>query len=353
MPAPRKTHGLHPPEAPMTKDFLLGCHGRGAQHIPGQPMTIDEKFRLVKESGVFDFFDRLPQPGEEKAYLKAAEKYDLPMKTGLWTYHKGKDEERLLTNLRLAKDAGGEIHNIMLYTHHADGHPISDAEVVEFYLYAYEQAHKVGIEITFEIHIEMWSEDFRRVIPVARLVRKHGVPFNAQLDHSHVILKLESAEEQDLSGIREDVEAGRVVLDPFAPRSIFDDWFEENILLWASMRPVAPNGPKNLWAKHPDGRLGPACQYPFVKPKPGEWHSPWYAYKLEPSKEALRKALSYHLTHGESPLRYVSTEMINMLDYGMNARYNHFEHNLACGRWIKATWQQMKAMYAAGVPLAV
>jgi hypothetical protein len=42
----------------MTKDFLLGCHGRGAQHIPGQPMTIDEKFRLAKASGVFDLFDR-------------------------------------------------------------------------------------------------------------------------------------------------------------------------------------------------------------------------------------------------------------------------------------------------------
>jgi len=331
----------------MTKDFLLGCHGRGAQHIPGQPMTIDEKFRLVKESGVFDFFDRLPQPGEEKEYLKAAEKYDLPMKTGLWTYHKGKDEERLLTNLRLAKDAGGEIHNIMLYTHHADGHPISDAEVVEFYLYAYEQAHKVGIEITFEIHIEMWSEDFRRVIPVARLVRGRGVPFNAQLDHSHVILKLESAEEQDISGIREDVEAGRLELDPFAPRSIFDDWFEENILLWASMRPVAPNGPKNLWAKHPDGRPGRACQYPFVKPKPGEWHSPWHAYKLEPSKELTRKALRDIRDNPGSRIRYITTEIIDLPDYGDGAKYSLFEQNAAMARWIRRTWDELKAQKAA------
>lgn len=337
----------------MKAPFLLGCHGRGAQHVPGQPMTIDQKFRLVKESGVFDFFDRLPQPGEESAYLKAAEKYDLPMKTGLWTYHMGKDEALLAKNLQLAKDAGGEIHNIMLFTHHADGHALADAEVVAFYLRAYEQAQRIGLDITFEIHIEMWSEDFRRVLPVARQVRRHGVPFNAQLDHSHVILKLESEEEQDLAGIRDDVAQGRLVLDPFAARSIFDDWLDENILLWASMRPVAPNGPKNLWAQHPDGRPGRACQYPFVKPKPGEWHSPWYAYKLEPSKEVTRKVLRDIRDNPNSRIRYLTTEIIDLPDYGDGARYSLFEHNAAMARWIRATWAEMQAQRTAPAAASV
>ena len=31
--------------------------------------------------------------------------------------------------------------------------------------------------------------------------------------------------------------------------------------------------------------------YPFTKPAPGEWHSPWHAYKLEPTKEVVRKVL--------------------------------------------------------------
>ena len=63
----------------MPKEFLLGCHGRGGQRIPGEPVTVDECFRLIKESGVFDHIDRLPQSGKEKEYLRAAEKYDLPM----------------------------------------------------------------------------------------------------------------------------------------------------------------------------------------------------------------------------------------------------------------------------------
>jgi hypothetical protein len=43
--------------------------------------------------------------------------------------------------------------------------------------------------------------------------------------------------------------------------------------------------------------------------------------------------------------------MINMLDYGMNAGYHHFEQNVACGKWIKSTWQTMVAMKAAGIPI--
>ncbi len=326
----------------MAREFALGCAGRGATHIAGQPITVDERFRLVKESGVFDYFDRMPQPGEEKAYIRAAEKYYLPMKTGLWTYMRGKDEDRLLPNLTVSKDAGGECHNIMLLTHHADGHPITDDEVVEFYLHAYELADRIGIDITFEVHINMWSEDFRRVTRVGNLVRKRGVPYNIQLDHSHVVLKIESTEEQDKSGIRADVEAGRLVLDPFEPRSIFDEWLDQNIMLWMSFRPVAPNGPKNTWAKHPNGEFGRAVQYPFVRPRPGEFHSSWYAYKLEPSKEITRKVLRYHRDNPTSRLRYVTTEVIDLVDYGDGAKYSLLEQNAAIACWIRKTWDEIK-----------
>jgi hypothetical protein len=325
----------------MAKQLLIGCHGRGAARVPGEPVSVDERFRLLKETGVFDFMDRMPQAGEEKEYLKASQKYDLPIKTGLWMYRLGKDEALLARNLGVAKEAGGEVHNVMVYTHHADGHPISDAEVADFYLHAYDEAGRVGIDITFEIHIDMWSEDFRRVMPVAKLVRARAVPFNSQLDHSHCILKLESVEEQAISGIRADVEAGRLVLDPFAPRSIYDEWLAENIFLWASLRAVAPNGPKNVWAKRPDGQPGRACQYPFVRPKPGEWHSPWYAYKLEPSKEVTRKALRDMRDNPGSRIRYLTTEFIDLPDYGDGAKYSLIEQNAAAARWIRDTWAEL------------
>ena len=323
------------------RNFLLGCNGRSAQHQPGRAISVDEQFRMVKESGLYDFFDRMPQPGQEDEYVKAAQKYDLPMKTGLWSYAKGKDEARLAHNLKLSKDTGAECHNIMLFHHHADGHALSDEEVADFYLLAYDLAARMRLDITFEVHIYMWSEDFRRVSRVARRVGERGIPFNFLLDHSHVLLKLDNPEEQAICGIREDVEAGRLVLDPFEEGNVIDEWIGMNMTLWHSVRPVSPNGPKNVWATHPDGRIGRACQYPFTRPRPGEFHSPWHAYRVEPCKEVVRKVLRYHRDHADSRLRYVTTELIDLPDYGEKARYSLFEQSLALAQWIRTTWNEL------------
>src|SRR5690606_40371707 len=58
--------------------------------------------------------------------------------------------------------------------------------------------------------------------------------------------------------------------------------------------------PIYLWHKNEDGQFARGIQYPILKPEEGEWHSPWSAYLLEPSKEAIRKVLRYHITHPES-----------------------------------------------------
>ncbi|HYF16505.1 MAG TPA: xylose isomerase [Ramlibacter sp.] len=328
--------------------LLLGCNGRSAQHAPGSPPSIDEQFRMVKAAGVFDFFDRMPQPGEEELYLRASEKHGLPILTGLWSYTAGRDEALLRHNLALTRRSGGQCHNIMLFRQHADGHEVGDEEVVAFYRLAYEESQRLGIDITFEVHIYMWSEDFRRVLPVAERVRREGMPFNFLLDHSHVLLKLENPQEQDLCGIREDVQAGRLRLDPFEDGNILDEWIAQDFTLWHSVRPVAPNGPPNAWASHPDGRRGRACQYPFLRPRPGEWHSEWYAYKLEPSKEVVRRVLRAHLANPSSRLRYITTELIDLPDYGAGARYSLFEHSLALAQWIRDTEAQLRHQQQPG-----
>jgi hypothetical protein len=107
-----------------------------------------------------------------------------------------------------------------------------------------------------------------------------------------------------------------------------------------------------VWAVDEQGP-GRAIQYPFFRPAPGAFHSDWYAYLVQPSKEAIRLVLRHHLESAGSPLRFITTEMINLKDYGMNAKYSLFEHNVACAKWIRAQWRQYQAMHAAGIPLAV
>jgi sugar phosphate isomerase/epimerase len=173
----------------------IGCNGRGAQAsslaapVSLVEASIDEQFRLVKQSGVFDFFDRLPLPQQIDEYRRCSARHGLPVATCSWFYEIGSDEPLLARNLQSAAAVGAQQHNIMIYAHDAGGRLVSDAEVVDFYLRAYDIGMAIDVEPALEYHVNMWSEDPRRISPVARAVQRRGVPFNLTLDYSHAIFE--------------------------------------------------------------------------------------------------------------------------------------------------------------------
>ena len=59
--------------------------------------------------------------------------------------------------------------------------------------------------------------------------------------------------------------------------------------------------------------------------------------------------MRYHITHESSPLRYITTEMINLPDYGLGAKYNLFEQNVECAKFIRRAWKEVKALHEAGL----
>lgn len=75
------------------QDFSLGCNGRGIRHC--ETLPLEEQFKMLRDSQVFDHFDRMPQPGEEREYIRLANKYGMPLRTGLWSYTAGRDEAAL------------------------------------------------------------------------------------------------------------------------------------------------------------------------------------------------------------------------------------------------------------------
>lgn len=333
------------------KGFRLGCHYKNTQLW--ENVTPLQKFERVSDSGVFDYIDWLPRPADLDECIRASEKTGVPMLTGTWFYTLGRDEALIERDMQNAARAGIEMLNMMIFAKADDGHSVTDDEVVACFLRTSELGDKLGVAPSFEVHVDCWSEKFKHVLPVLNAVRARGVTFNLTVDYSHCIFKIEQPSEQDISDIREDVENGVIVLDPFEENNLCTKWLATNAVSFAQFRPVVPNNPRNLWVLDKEGRSARGIQYPFVRPGPGEWHSPWYGYKLEACKEAVRTILRYHLTNEQSPLRFMTTEMIAVEDYGMNAKYSIWEHNVAAGRWIRETWNQMRRMHSAGIPLTV
>lgn len=335
----------------MANEFLLGCTYNFLQKDVDVPPL--KRFETVRDTGVFDYINWLPKPEQLGDCVAASEKTGIPMLTGNYIHRLGVDDGMLADSMRNAARAGVKMVNVMLGTYAVDGHELTDDEIIDTYLRTAEAGDEVGVALSFELHVDCWSEKYKRVTPIVEAMKARGVPFHLTIDYSHVIFKIDNPEQQEISDVRDDVSAGRVVLDPFDAGNLCEEWLALDVVDFAQFRPVVPNNPRNIWGQNPDGTMPRGIMYPFVKPKPGEWHSPWDAYRLEPCKEAFRTILRYHLTHETSPLRYVITEMIATSDYGMNAKFSLIEQNAACGRWIRETWSQLKAMQLAGVPLTV
>jgi hypothetical protein len=328
----------------MTSDrsLLIGITGNSVVHSDADQFDLDTRFRMVREAGVFDYYERSPPPGELDAHRRASERHGLPIRAGGFYYTLGRDEPLLEWHLRIGREVGAQAQNVQISQVDADGVPVSDARVAFAYLRAFEIGTSLGVTPCFEVHVNMWSEHFGRVERVAELVEKQGVPFNITLDASHVIFKIDNPREQAVQGMREDVIAGRIVLDPFDSRSVTERWINRDIVGHAHARPAAPNNPVNVWGKHPNGQLGRGIQYPFTRPAPGTWHAQWSEAALAPWKQVMRSLLKHHATLGRREVLCISTEILPFADYGAGVRYSLFEDSIACARWLRSTWDELR-----------
>jgi hypothetical protein len=292
---------------------------------------------MVKEAGVFDYYDKTPPVQDLYTYKAMVQKHGVPMTAGGFYYF-------------LGRDFGARVHNVQIISEDIHRRPVTDEQIVEVYLRAAEVGDETGVAPCFEVHVNMWSEHFGRVQRVAEAVEARGVKFNMTLDHSHVIFKIDNPEAQEVQGMRADIEAGRLELDPFKPGNVCQRWIDAGYVRHAHARAAVPNGPPNVWMTDLQGKTGRGIQYPFVRPGPGEWHSDWEERKQEPWKVVFRQLMRHHLADPESRLATISTEFIPFPDYGGGAKYSIFEHSVACAEWLRKTWAEIQAEAAARTP---
>ena len=331
----------------MDRDFPIGCTYNVLQ--PHERGTPRELFDRIAATQAFDFIAWLPPEAKLDDALKAADATGLPMTTGNLQHDLTPGDDKMFRAIRNAARVRMKMLNVMLHTHAADGHEVTVDEVADLYLRADDAARALGFEVTFELHVDCWSEKYLKVAQVIDAVRKRGREFNFTVDYSHVLFKIENPEELEKSGVRDLVERGELVLDPYEKGNILTQWLARNVVCFAQFRPASPNQPRNVWAKNKDGSLPRGIMYPFIKPAPGEWHSPWSAWRLAPCKKAFRLVMEHHLRDPASPLKYAITEMIATPDYGLNAKFSLLEHNAEAARWMRKTWTRLKALHGAGL----
>jgi hypothetical protein len=319
----------------MSKPVPIGISGGGVLHTDANIPDVDTVFRTVAESGAFDYIERTPPTGQLDAFQRASAAHNIPLRTGGFFYTLGRDEPLLEWHLRIARELGMVAQNVQILWRNADGEPVTNEDVAEAYLWAAELGDKLGVQPCFEVHINMWSERFRRVAEVARLVEARGVDYRMTLDHSHVIFKMDNLREHKYCSLGEDLEDGSVILDPARPGNVCAEWIDSNWVAHAHARPAIPNNPPNIKGVHPNGSVGRGVQYPFLPTTPSEYHAPWDGAKLEPWKMVLRRLFMHHANYPGSPLGQVTVEMIPGIDYGAGCGYSIFEHSVAVAQWLR------------------
>ncbi len=327
-----------------------------------KPPDLPTAFEMVRQCGAFDYIDKTPPRALLAEYLRLSERFDLPLLAGGWWYTLGRDEDLLEDNLRIGAELGSLVHNVQIMMDHADGRLVTDREVADAYVRAYDCGARLGCLPAFEVHINMWSEDFRRVAHVAALVESRGIPFRITLDHSHVIFKIDNAPELKVFGLDGALAAGDLILDPFTAGNVCQRWIDAGWVAHCHARSTVPANPRNVLAcrpsldalpssLHPRELVGRGVQYPFIEPHAGEWHSPWNAAALEPWKEVMRQLVRFHGTSATSPLQLISTEFIPFTDYGEGAGYSLFDNSVACARWLRGIIAEGDAIHAPAGPI--
>jgi hypothetical protein len=319
------------------------------------PFDLETKFRMVRDAGIFDYLDIDPPAEQLSLYRDLSAKYDLPIRACGYIYQVGRDEAMLEDHLRIAAALGSKVLNVQLLRHHADGHVASNEEVAQMYAHVADLGETLGCLPCFEVHVDMWSEDFDRVEQVADFVEAGGRAFRLTLDPSHLVFKIDNAEEGEVLGLRHKLDSGSLVIDPSKHNNVMRRWIDRNFVWNAHARSAVPNNPRNIMARHPDGRIGRGIQYPFVEPATGHYHAPWSASALEPWKTAMRMLLAHHAADDTSPLGQISVEFIPFPDYGAGGGYSIFENAIACGNWLRdevsAATRPLHSELATGVML--
>jgi hypothetical protein len=97
-------------------ELKIGISGPGVLHTDAEVPDIEAKFRMVAESGAFDYIDRTPLADGVESHLQASQRFGIPTLPGGFYYMVGRDEALLERNLMIGRECGSTVHSVQIFT---------------------------------------------------------------------------------------------------------------------------------------------------------------------------------------------------------------------------------------------
>ncbi|HTB89411.1 MAG TPA: hypothetical protein VK743_15725, partial [Steroidobacteraceae bacterium] len=135
------------------RTLLIGITGNSVVHTDADQFDLETRFRMVRDAGVFDYYERSPPPGELDAHVRMSERYGIPIRAGGFYYTLDRDEALLDWHLHIGHAVGAKVQNVQLSHLDAKGVALTDERVAAAYLRAFETGAALGVTPCFEVHV--------------------------------------------------------------------------------------------------------------------------------------------------------------------------------------------------------
>jgi hypothetical protein len=314
----------------------VGVNIDGVLHHDGlAPLSVDARFDMVAGSNAFQYVEVNPDPAAPvDPFLRASERTGVPIGVMGGIFCVGADT--LATYARLNATAGAlgcRVFNCQVFDRDAHGVPLTLDRIGDLYVRLLDIGTRNGCLPSLEVHVDMWTERFRRVAELGDWLAQRGAPLRLTLDHSHLLFKLGDPAELALADIAP--HEAHALLHPDSPASLYAGWLEHGWVVHAHARSVRMPGGGNPRMRRGTGQPGRGIQYPFVRPAPGAFHDAWSEAELDGWKRAVGHLLRWTKAHPDRAPAQISCEFIPFADYGGGARYSIFEQTGACAAWLR------------------
>ncbi|WP_118185679.1 xylose isomerase [Paraburkholderia phosphatilytica] len=305
-----------------------GAGSRGARQV--------ERFRMAAEAGVFDFVEtQATAGGDLRPYFDLVDRYALPVRVIDGTWGIGRDEALAKDVIDAASRVGSKVLNLRLPAQANGAEPLSDDDVVAFYLRLCEWGDRVGCVPSLDA-CSVSRRDRTRVARLGERIARAGFPFRVTVDHAD--LPCSDVQTHIQANTEANTHPNHADAQRDASSALHADWIDRGWVYHVRTRGVPTRAARRARIDTPASRSlrGDAHVTPQL----------WAVTRAEGWKRELRQLIRWQANELRPRLRQITCAFASPAGRRGDAGRDALSDNVACAHWLRDTWLcQMERRY--------